>query len=480
LEATLTRDRDRTNDIKRRIEAVRKKLEESGIKPETQKVLDEAPLYASTADLVQEAAQGIESDANKLRELKAAIPSINTESLQKAKAFPETSTFLEEVDIARATVATALDTALDAMMRLDGAQHIYAKDFERTFRGFKEKHADAVKLQANVSNLVEELQRLNSELQAGEAAERRSSSSLKSLERLPAEFNSARTFLDTKVAMLRELLSGAATQVMAMSGSILEALVQAEDIPQQYVSSLASLCEGSRIRDPESRCQGIVELLPKETQRQAWNAIANKILEIHRYKVQKQDVSAVDVSEEIRRELQFVFGELTAQQANTIYSRIDIPTVSEILTATVGAFVGFNYKDSSGLIPFKQASPGQQASALLHLLLHQQAGTLIIDQPEDDLDNRTIMGIVRLLQTTKQQRQLIFATHNPNFVVNGDADKVIALVPDSNDPGGIGQKRISIDADGAIETESVRIAITEVMEGGEAAFELRSRKYQFR
>src|SRR5882757_8763305 len=57
----------------------------------------------------------------------------------------------------------------------------------------------------------------------------------------------------------------------------------------------------------------------------------------------------------------------------------------------------------------------------------QSAGTLIIDQPEDDLDNRVIMRIVELLRKSKSNRQLIFSTHNSNIVVNGDADKVIAL-----------------------------------------------------
>jgi chromosome segregation protein len=85
---------------------------------------------------------------------------------------------------------------------------------------------------------------------------------------------------------------------------------------------------------------------------------------------------------------------------------------------------------------------------LLELLLHQSAGTLIIDQPEDDLDNRIIMRIVALIRTSKNHRQLIFATHNPNIVVNGDADKVIALR--SGDPA------IQLFTDGAIETADVR------------------------
>jgi ABC-type cobalamin/Fe3+-siderophores transport system ATPase subunit len=119
------------------------------------------------------------------------------------------------------------------------------------------------------------------------------------------------------------------------------------------------------------------------------------------------------------------------------------------------------------------------------LLLRQEAGTLIIDQPEDDLDNKVIMQIVRLLQTAKRKRQLIFATHNANFLVNGDADKVVALMPGVYDPSGApvanaDTPRISVEVDGAIETPNVQNIITDTVEGGRAAFQLRSRKYKFR
>lgn len=175
-------------------------------------------------------------------------------------------------------------------------------------------------------------------------------------------------------------------------------------------------------------------------------------------------------------------GPLTSQQLSGLYVRLDDSKVVRILTSTSDSFVTFSYRDKETYISFDLASPGQQASALLNLLLNQEAGTLIIDQPEDDLDNRVIMEIVRLLQRTKHKRQLVFATHNPNFVVNGDADKVISLAPsgktDDADERASGP-RIAISADGAIETNAVRSAITETMEGGRAAFELRSRKYLF-
>jgi hypothetical protein len=70
-------------------------------------------------------------------------------------------------------------------------------------------------------------------------------------------------------------------------------------------------------------------------------------------------------------------------------------------------------------------------------------------------------------------------------VVNGDADKVVALTPGTAEgtqasQSVLGTPRILIDVDGAIETPDVRKTITETVEGGEKAFELRSRKYQFK
>ena len=142
--------------------------------------------------------------------------------------------------------------------------------------------------------------------------------------------------------------------------------------------------------------------------------------------------------------------------------------------------IHLNYVDDGRSIDFKMASPGQQASALLELLLKQSAGTLIIDQPEDDLDNRVIMRIVELLRHSKSNRQLIFSTHNSNIVVNGDADKIIALrssEPSSNPH--VNSARVQIDCDGAIETPGIAPTITSIMEGGRDAFDLRSRKYRF-
>lgn len=118
-------------------------------------------------------------------------------------------------------------------------------------------------------------------------------------------------------------------------------------------------------------------------------------------------------------------------------------------------------------IEFRKASQGEQATTLLNILMNQSNGPLLIDQPEEDLDNRIINDIIRTIRKTKAERQLILATHNANIAVNGDSENVIEMV--------LGERK----AFGAIDEQNVRDAITKTMEGGKDAFELRRKKYNF-
>jgi chromosome segregation protein len=136
----------------------------------------------------------------------------------------------------------------------------------------------------------------------------------------------------------------------------------------------------------------------------------------------------------------------------------------------------FDYMATEGeYIDFSAASPGQQATALLRILLNQKGPPLIIDQPEDDLDSPVIQEIVSKIWIAKGRRQLIFTSHNANLVVNGDAELVICC--DYRAMGDQSGGRIKLE--GAIDISSVRNEITQVMEGGERAFRLRKEKYGF-
>jgi DNA repair ATPase RecN len=123
-------------------------------------------------------------------------------------------------------------------------------------------------------------------------------------------------------------------------------------------------------------------------------------------------------------------------------------------------------------------SAGQKATAVLLLLLLDADAPLIIDQPEDDLDNQFIAGrVVPIMRTGKKRRQFIFSSHNPNIPVLGDADQIIGLTPTVEEASD--RTKVFDDDCGSIDKASVQQLIKDLLEGGEQAFTTRRTKYGF-
>lgn len=136
----------------------------------------------------------------------------------------------------------------------------------------------------------------------------------------------------------------------------------------------------------------------------------------------------------------------------------------------------FEYRTREGeYIAFGNASAGQQATALLKTLLNEPGPPVLIDQPEEDLDNPVMQEIVEQIWSAKRRRQILFVSHNANLVVNGDAELVAWC--DYRKAGDQSGGRIV--GQGAIDVPEVREAIKRIMEGGEDAFRLRREKYGF-
>jgi hypothetical protein len=116
-------------------------------------------------------------------------------------------------------------------------------------------------------------------------------------------------------------------------------------------------------------------------------------------------------------------------------------------------------------------SLGQRASALMLFVLGQQENdVIVIDQPEDDLDNQTIYeDVIKLICKLKPRVQFIVATHNPNIPVLGDAEQIHAC-SFANDV-------ITVQSGGLDDPAQQKI-IVDVMEGGKEAFERRKEIYQ--
>jgi ABC-type lipoprotein export system ATPase subunit len=127
---------------------------------------------------------------------------------------------------------------------------------------------------------------------------------------------------------------------------------------------------------------------------------------------------------------------------------------------------------TAGSIAEGSLSDGQRNTAALALLLAQEGGPLVIDQPEDELDSNFVFReLIPMLRKVKSKRQLIMATHNANLPVNGDAEMVYAF--EARDGKG------EVLACGGLDRASVTKAVLDIMEGTEEAFRRRREKYHF-
>jgi DNA repair ATPase RecN len=123
-------------------------------------------------------------------------------------------------------------------------------------------------------------------------------------------------------------------------------------------------------------------------------------------------------------------------------------------------------------------STGQKATAVLLLLLLESTAPLVVDQPEDDLDNRFITdSVVPKTREEKRRRQFVFSTHNANIPVLGDAELIVGLK--ASGEADAGQAVIPVEHLGSIDARPVRELVEEILEGGREAFEMRRLKYGF-
>lgn len=161
-----------------------------------------------------------------------------------------------------------------------------------------------------------------------------------------------------------------------------------------------------------------------------------------------------------------------------------------------GDWYNVHYEVKSGNDVIEEMSPGKKALVLLELLisLETEKCPILIDQPEDDLDNRSIYNeLVGYLKKTKHLRQVILVTHNANVVLGADAEEIIVANQD-----GVGTNNLNARFEyrsGAIENgepitdgrghtlngvlyeTGIQTQICDILEGGKLAFDLRKQKY---
>jgi AAA domain len=163
--------------------------------------------------------------------------------------------------------------------------------------------------------------------------------------------------------------------------------------------------------------------------------------------------------------------QITPDRAQRLITAISNAGTSDLVAAEVDDDVQISLLSGSDYKRIDNVSTGQRCTAIVPILLSQETGCLIIDQPEDHLDNAYIVDtLVTAVKNRSAELQVIFSTHNANVPVLGEADRVVEMGSD----GEHGYR----EACDILDAPKVVHAITAIMEGGKEAFEQRARFYR--
>lgn len=163
-------------------------------------------------------------------------------------------------------------------------------------------------------------------------------------------------------------------------------------------------------------------------------------------------------------------GSMTIDRAAKVAVALKDADLGGIATVPVDDYVTFSLLDGPDYKDIAELSTGQRCTVILPLVLRHMERLLIVDQPEDHIDNAFIAEtLIKSILARPANGQLLFSTHNANIPVLGSADFVVQL-------GSDGRRGFPI-AYGALADAPVVHAITSVMEGGAAAFRQRSHFY---
>ena len=337
---------------------------------------------------------------------------------------------------------------------------------------FREVYLAAVQRSSAHREKMEQLTTIEKQLQAYVRETARIREGLKSLTGAEESYRTERTMWERLLGERDEALDAQCAKLTDDSGHAIRAHVKRHADSTDFVNGLKQAVSGSRV--PSNKTERLGEAISTaETAEDAgnlWKAILADLEKLAEFDVERDGAEHRPESPILAR-----VG-LTPANLDGIGKSLSLDDWLILSLTPVKSEPVFEYRArEQEYIPFRNASAGQQATALLKTLLNQPGPPLIIDQPEEDLDNPVMLEIVERVWKAKQKRQLIFASHNANLVVNGDAELVACC--DHRAAGD--QSRGTVVGEGAIDVDDVRDAIKRIMEGGETAFNLRKEKYGF-
>jgi DNA repair ATPase RecN len=272
---------------------------------------------------------------------------------------------------------------------------------------------------------------------------------LKEIEAKGKTFSERRKRVRAELAQFRdeifEMRVGEANRINHEFGDVVLLMVRRAAHSKPYVDRLSELLAGSRVRTQGNIAEELAKALPP-----------SDLLEV---------IEAGDA-----QRLSNLLGRDLGQITRVITYLRDHPELYDLEGELFDDSLDITMFDAGQAKPVEDLSEGQRATALLPLILRASSCPLIIDQPEDDLDNSFIFRVlVKNAIKLKEDRQLIFVTHNANIPVLGDAERIIVMHMEN-------PNKAAAPRSGDLEERKEDILL--LLEGGKEAFEHREQRYR--
>ncbi len=436
------------------------------IDQDTKNIIEEYPHRKNGLALV-------ESCENKINDMLAAIDELHTD-ISAGLSLPEgVEEFTPEVTPIFNKADELLEKAMITIEQLKGEISEGKNSLGDLVANYKKGHTDFLQRYEDASQKtlahkgkIQQLKEVMDSLSNTENTIKELEKEIKSLESAENKFTNKLNDWVSLHNQKANLLDEQCRRLSEKSGEEITAeLKRGADI-ENAINKLDEALKGARIF--QDRWESLRNTIVKdESPVEKWSQIIKEL----------RDFAEMEADDIIDKE-QFPplnSWELTNTAKSVVIEKFSPDKWFEIAFTSLNDLPIFYYQKNRDAIPFEDASAGQQATALLKVLLQEERGPLLIDQPEDDLDKKVIEEIIRSIWQAKQKRQIIFASHDANLVVNGDAELVIHCDYESE----TNRNKGKIENTGSIDVKEIRDAITTIMEGGKKAFDLRRKKYGF-
>lgn len=457
------------DSYKQQIEKLQEGLQ--GITEEDKQILDRTKFYTAEKNRLSEIDIEYDRVGSSLVEAQSVVFSLLTKSNPKHSEFEnqelfsriesERQRFLEEIDTLFRKVHQQRE---ESLLRLQS----YKGDWQRIRDSFSEKYKKAKENSCASESTLKAIKELEDKIEELSLLLRQKRASLEKIEVTVASFEEALAMflnaLEARLSILRvsadkftELSEGL---IVVDHSRTLDSAKLAEDIAVVFSSH--------KLNIQLSRSEALADKVATSVnQIETWGRFVKEF----RALFEKLEGGSTDTP--LLDSVGF-----TSKNKEKISEELSSDGFTRLATINLNFVPKFLYTTNNQLgdtVPFEEASAGQQATALLNVLLNQGGYPLVIDQPEDDIDNRAIEKIIRSFWRAKKTRQIIISSHNANLVVNGDSELVVSC--DYNESSD--QTRGKVKHIGSIDDKGIKEEITSIMEGGEKAFKLRKEKYGF-